>query len=178
MEQLSYYKKETKEFVCTTSFFETEEMNSTTTIYNGNFVKPIFDNGFWLEGATQLEITNSLNYPKIIKYQFDRSKDFRTIDHNTELIVALKSKEICGTDISNRGLLIKKEYFYDNELIFFIDYAYRFDDVGQISEQSLILKWLNENNQVNNLIKDKGFVPFSKNEMRVAVRKQIGRAHV
>lgn len=109
---------------------------------------------------------------KIKQFQFDENKDFRSVNHKTEVTVCFDKKEIFGTEQSDRALLIKKEYSHQDSLIFFIDYEYKFDSIGQISEQKKILKWMNEDETINTTIKDKGFQKLSKKESRKAVMKR------
>lgn len=110
--------------------------------------------------------------PRLLKYQIDKNQDFRRVNHNTDLTVSLDVEEMFGEDQSNRGLLIKKVYRLNEEDLFFIDYLYQFGIIGQVTHQKLTLKWYNEDGQINQIIKDKGFKKLSKKQERDVVFKR------
>lgn len=119
-------------------------------------------------------VVQSHNYlksdlPKILRYQIDKNKNFQAINHKTELTISLDKDEIYGQDQENKGLLIKKEYKFEDELIFFIEYDYRFNVIGNITHQKLTIKWVNEDGQINDSIKDKRFKRLSNRQIRGVV---------
>lgn len=118
------------------------------------------------------EITKNNNKARIVDIQIDPEKDFRSVDLNTELKQGLNSVEHYGELQSNRGLLLKKVYFKDDLEILQIDYDYKFDNINQISEQEVILRWYNNDGSFNDLVKDKGWIKFSDKESTRATVKR------
>ena len=83
-----------------------------------------------------------LSKPRILKYALVYNKHFHAINHNTELSITTKIKEIFGTTVSNKGLLIKKEYYADDaltELLFTIDYEYQKNILGHLTHQRVLI---------------------------------------
>lgn len=122
--------------------------------------------------SSYYDLESIVKVPRIKALQVNPSKDFRTVDHNSELNVTLEAKELFGEATDNKGLLIQKVYAHEEKDIFKVDYEYTLNEVKEITHQKVILTWHNIDGSENELIKDKGFVKLSKKVSREAVRKR------
>lgn len=130
---------------------------------NGNLVKVTIE---------EFDFLTTSAIPRILSYQIDNRKDFRAVDLNSELTISLDSEEVYGQLVGNRGLLLKKKYTHNGIDILFIDYDYQFNSINEITHQRTILYWYNENGQINDLIKDKGWVKLSSKDRTIATVKR------
>jgi hypothetical protein len=120
-----------------------------------------------------LSFDNSKN-PKILKHSLV-DKHFHGIDHNTEIKITTKIKEVYGETQADKGLLIRKEYYSDDsltDLLFKVDYGYQKSPTGHLTHQSVTMTWINEDGTENIEKKDKGFAAYSPQESRNATRKR------
>lgn len=137
-------------------------------------------NNYTFEGISDENVLQSIidahdSTPKelrITSLQVDSGKFYHSIDHNIDLNVTLDCEETFGQDTTTRGLLIKKEYIYNNELIFKIDYDYVFDLIRQIVQQGIVLTWYYTDGTECENVKDKGFYHLSTKESRNATKKR------
>lgn len=151
------------------------------TVYNNNNLEIHFSDDLTAQEQadcdTIVQNHNSSLYsePKIFDYLVDKGKPLHSIDHNIDLTITPRKKEVYGTTLAEKGLLKKKEYYSDDafsDLLFYIDYDYQKDAFGYLTHQSVKLTWINKDNQDNSLIKDKGFNQLSPSESRIATRKR------
>jgi len=92
--------------------------------------------------------------------------------NNKEIDISLDSSPVYGTEPSNRGLLLAKEYRYGEDLFFKVSYEYKFNRIGEPSRQRKVLCWYNEDGSENELKKDKGFKKLSVKQRRDSVHKR------
>lgn len=114
-------------------------------------------------------------YPVIYDYLLDKSIDLLAVDHYKDLTVTPRVKETYGTGASDKGLLLKKEYFADDAhqiLLFYVDYDYIKSQFGHLTHQKVIVSFVDQDGNDTEFIKDKGFCAYSPKEGREATRKR------
>lgn len=117
-------------------------------------------------------IYTDLKTPRLKKLQIDKDKDHRAVDWNTELLVTLETEYEYARGVSERGLLKSKTYLHNSEKILKISYDYILNIIGNIEQQEINISWYNEDDTINDLKKEKGFVVFSQDESKKASYKR------
>jgi hypothetical protein len=112
----------------------------------------------------EIPIKESISEPRIKAFQIDKNKDFRAVDLNNEVTVTFDIKEVLGIAQADRGILLKKEYSYNQIPILDIEYEWQLNSIEELWKQRPVLKWYNEDGSINQLIKDKGWKTFNSKE--------------
>ena len=116
----------------------------------------------------------SYKYPIILDYMIDKSVPILSVDHYKNLIITPRVTEVYGETSSDRGLLLRKNYFADDAHqihLFYVEYQYQINFLGHLTHQSVKLVFLDQDGN-SSLVKDKGFAAYSDKESRWATRRR------
>lgn len=117
--ELSFYRKSTKEWVCNTAFFENEFLNHTTTIYQGGFIKALFDeaNQSWYEGANQEETDVYYQNQKTLLAKICDENSYPYLDETQIEFDKCGFLTPCEAKYGLKGVKLRKDYKKDNQIV-------------------------------------------------------------